>query len=123
MGRNGSQIGYPGHQGPVWIGQTGRGAKSVQQFANADTQPTGQLFDHRDGGVAGTPFNVADIGPVDAGNIGKGLLAEALGPSQTAHVGSEALADVVHRQTDTAATPIGLQTISDIRLDLPPFPS
>jgi len=56
---------------------------------------------------------------VDTRQIGKSLLAQALGSAQFAQISGEALANIIHRQRNTPMQPIRLQTISDIPLDLP----
>lgn len=57
---------------------------------------------------------------MDAGLIGERFLAEPRFLTQFPQVSGKALANVVHRQTDTVMTPIRLQTISDKSLDFVP---
>ena len=50
---------------------------------------------------------------MNAGFVGKGLLAKRLGLAQAPYIGREAMLDV-HAATQTPLQPINLQTMSDI---------
>ena len=89
---------------------------SVEQVARRYVERRGKLLDHRDCGVAAPAFNVAHIGPVDAGTIGKILLAPTLRLAKAAYIKTEARLDI-HIDLKDAMSSIDLQTISHIRLD------
>ncbi len=45
-----------------------------EQLGNINIQGTGDFVDGRDGGIPLSPFNAADVCPVDADKVGKPLL-------------------------------------------------
>ena len=67
-------------------------------------------------------LDVADIGAVNAGLMGKGLLTPALLLAEDADVLTQACA-YIHAELKTRASTINLQTISDNLVDCRPLPS
>jgi len=88
----------------------------IEQGTDRHTQGFCKLVDNRDRGVAGAAFEIADIGAVDAGLLGKMLLRPVLRIAKPAQVEAEALDDI-HEREITVLSTINLQTISDIPLD------
>lgn len=87
-----------------------------QQASRTHAERLSQLFNHRNGGIARTPFDVTDIGSVDPRTIGIILLAPALFGSKPSHIVPEPLA-YIHAGEPAAVSLINLQTISDIGLN------
>lgn len=83
----------------------------------ADLQRRGEFLDERYRRVAPSALDVTDVGAVDAGAVGIVLLRPALGLAEATNVPAKASADF-HGLLKTAMSPIDLQTISDIGLDL-----
>lgn len=92
---------------------------SVQQRTDRHLESPGKSVDDSDGGVASAALKVADIGAVKPGLVGERFLAQAGSLTQPAQVRGQALSDIFHPDLDARASLIGLQTISDIPLDLP----
>ena len=65
-----------------------------QQLGSSNSERSCDLFNDRDRGISGAPFEVGHIRPMDAGLEGELLLAEVLRLPQTTHVPTEALLDV-----------------------------
>jgi len=65
-----------------------------EQLRRAHLKRQGQLLNDRYRRVSGAPFDVADIGPVDAGRIGEPLLAEPFLFAEPPQVLTKALPDV-----------------------------
>ena len=84
----------------------------VHQFTRTHSKRLCQLLNHGDGGIATPTLDIADIGPVDAGAVGKILLAPAFGLAQAANVLTQAR-DNIHAKVKTAMSAIDLQTMSD----------
>ena len=96
------------------IPDIGRGL--CQHVTYRDLKRFRKLFDHGNRRIPCTPFDVTDIGAVDAGLVSEGFLAPAFGFAQSADILSEALTHI-HAQEETPLSPIDLQTMSDICVD------
>jgi len=86
------------------------------QLARGHFERLRKLLDHGDGGVTPGPFDVADVGAVDAGAVGIIFLAPASRLAEAADVLGEA-GTYLHDHPQTAMQLINLQTISHIRVD------
>lgn len=87
-----------------------------EQIADTHFQRRGKFFDDRDGGIASTSFDVADIGAMNASFMREGFLAPTLGFAKAAQVFGKALADD-HRDVKTRLSTMYLQTMSDDTFD------
>lgn len=74
----------------------------VEQLAHLDAKAYRQLLYQGDGGVALPPFEIADVGAVDACLEGELLLAQALLAAELTQVLGKALTDI--HTADAAAT-------------------
>lgn len=69
---------------------------SIEKGASGHLKGLGELLDNRDGRIARTTFEIADVGPVEARTVGKVFLRPGLLVANPSQVGAEALDDV-HR--------------------------
>ena len=72
------------HQGLQWARL--RPARSIEQRTGRNLQRRGEPFDDGDRGIARAPLDVAHIGPMNAGNVGKLFLTPAAVMPEAAQV-------------------------------------
>lgn len=94
----------------------GAKAHSFQQRRRADAKGVGELLDHDNSWISCAALQVADVGSVNAGFMGIGLLAPALRLSQATQVHPKALSNI-HGADEAPMSLIVLQTMSDNSLD------
>ena len=85
----------------------------LEQRRRAYSKRLSKLLDNRNGRVPGRSLDIADVGAMDTGTIGKLFLTPALLVAEPLEVGPEALANI-HAKAKTPLSIINLQTISDI---------
>lgn len=89
---------------------------SFEENGGSNSERDRKLLDDGYGRVAGTAFDVADVGAMNAGLVREGLLAQPFLITQAAQVLTKALA-YIHACLKARPSPIDLQTMSDIQVD------